>query len=110
MTNLKDKVPPWIKDNLHFEPLKPVIRGAIVFWVSSIFLLDNTTLAWVGQATFFMLILSLLVPATDSPIGFLFSILLAMFGQLFGWAWGCAAMAAATAARNKVYLSFSSTS
>ncbi|PRP76137.1 4-hydroxyphenylpyruvate dioxygenase-like, partial [Planoprotostelium fungivorum] len=101
MGGWKSHLPKWIADSLNLEALKPVIRCALAAWVGSIILLDSNTLATVGAATFFTSIVTFLLPPLDTYIAYIFLSFVGIIGSLLAWAWSCAGMAAAIAARDK---------
>lgn len=125
-SRLEDALPPWIANNLKsWNSWKIVIRCWIAMWVAFILILPNRSLAVLGNAAFFAAFILLMIPPMFPvqvnldvticlPIEYMlkcinkqmyfFATSTLLLGCLCGWAWGCAAMAAANRARNKTVL------
>ncbi|GAA5852185.1 hypothetical protein JCM8547_006692 [Rhodosporidiobolus lusitaniae] len=98
---LKDRLPPlpeflaWIPPHLNWKGMRPVIRSSIAAW-----LLCGPSARELGQASFLVLIVSTICPAS-LPIA---SMLEQTFFQFLlvsvSWAWACIALAIAHASRS----------
>lgn len=58
----------------------------------------------IGSAAFFAPLVSIMLPPYMALSTYLFALATLAMGMLIGWAWGCAAMAAALRARSQVLL------
>lgn len=65
-------------------------------------MVDQTTLRVLGKVGFFGLIVACLIPPMFPVQLFIIAAFALTFGMALGWAWGCAAMAAALRARDVV--------
>ncbi|KZO91011.1 hypothetical protein CALVIDRAFT_506209 [Calocera viscosa TUFC12733] len=83
---------------------KTYFRCIVVFIVMMVLLVDDVTLRAMGQAGFFGLIISLMLPPNMAVALFFIAAAMLVVGMLLGWAWGCAAMAASLAARSQTLL------
>ncbi|GAA5970998.1 hypothetical protein JCM8115_004766 [Rhodotorula mucilaginosa] len=81
---------------------KTFVRIAIVFLANVVLLVDQTTLRVLGKVAFFGLIVACLIPPMFPVQLFIIAAFALTFGMALGWAWGCAAMAAALRARDLV--------
>jgi hypothetical protein len=79
----------------------------LVLLASLILVLNKSSLTVLGQASFFGMIVSVMLPPTFPAQVFLLVASMLVLGMCFGWAWGCAAMAAALKARDRVLLASS---
>ncbi|KAI0070747.1 hypothetical protein K474DRAFT_1631398 [Panus rudis PR-1116 ss-1] len=103
--SLWDKLPSWISTNLRSRrSWKLFLRCWIASWVCFVILLPNKSLSVLGNAAFFALMASLMVPPNIPVQLFLFLLTTIIFGLCLGWAFGCAAMRAALAARDQQVL------
>ncbi|KAI0946571.1 hypothetical protein AcW1_010001 [Taiwanofungus camphoratus] len=97
-----DKLPTWISSNLRSQKsLKLLARCWIASWVSFIILLPNKSVRTLGNAAFFTLITSLMMPPNMPLQIFVFVLLTIALGVLLGWGLGAAAMRAALAVRDQ---------
>ncbi|BGP43100.1 hypothetical protein JCM10449v2_007124 [Rhodotorula kratochvilovae] len=76
----------------------------LVFMGGFILMLEPTSLRVLGQASFFAGIVTVMLPPMFPVQMFLMAAATLVVGQCLGWAWGCAAMAAALRARDQVLL------
>ncbi|KIY71039.1 hypothetical protein CYLTODRAFT_435413 [Cylindrobasidium torrendii FP15055 ss-10] len=76
-------------------------RCLVVTAVSLIFLVNADLSGLLGQAAFFMAILSVMLMPTMAITMFIIVSLTLAVGMCLGWAWGCAAMAAAASVRDQ---------
>ncbi|EIW70668.1 hypothetical protein TREMEDRAFT_73534 [Tremella mesenterica DSM 1558] len=105
MDKFLSKLPPWLSSSLKDRrKWKNFLRAWIVFFSCVVLLLDHQTLTVIGQAAFFLLIVSIMLPPTFPVTVFLFAAFTMVLGLLTGWAWGCAAMAGALRARSQARL------
>ncbi|GAA6023484.1 hypothetical protein JCM10207_006212 [Rhodosporidiobolus poonsookiae] len=86
---------------------KHLLRAMLVFLAAFILELNPDSLRVLGQASFFAMIVSVMLPPTFPAQVFLLVATMLVLGMCFGWAWGCAAMASALRARNQVLLASS---
>lgn len=94
--------PSWITDNLKDKhSLKMWFRCWLVTWVAIVVMLPTKSLQTLGQAAFFVCMVTVFLPANMPVFIWLMVNFTLVFGALIGWAWGCAAMAAATRARDQ---------
>ncbi|KAI0339296.1 hypothetical protein BDW22DRAFT_1409168 [Trametopsis cervina] len=104
-TGFLDKLPPWITTNLKSRrSQKTWLRCWIASWAAYILLLPNASLRVLGNAAFFGLLGSLMMPPNLPVQLFLFVLTTMVFGMCLGWGLGAAAMRAALAARDQVLL------
>jgi hypothetical protein len=99
------RIPLWISSNItNTRSLKVLFRCWLATWSCLILILPNDSLQTIGQAAFFAMILTLMIPA-NMPISlFLLANFTLVLGSCIGWAWSSAAMAASLRARNQVLL------
>ncbi|EJU01649.1 hypothetical protein DACRYDRAFT_116734 [Dacryopinax primogenitus] len=83
---------------------KTFARCLVVFIVMMVLLVDEVSLRAMGQAGFFGLILSVMLPPNMAVGLFIMASFTLLLGMLLGWAWGCAAMAASLASRSQTLL------
>ncbi|GAA5980157.1 hypothetical protein JCM11641_006931 [Rhodosporidiobolus odoratus] len=86
---------------------KHLLRSMLVLLASFILVLNPDSLTVLGQASFFGMIVSVMLPPTFPAQVFLLVATTLVLGMCVGWAWGCAAMAAALRARDRVLLASS---
>ncbi|KAK0446561.1 uncharacterized protein EV420DRAFT_1276545, partial [Desarmillaria tabescens] len=84
--------------------VKTWIRCCISLAISLIYLCATETSNAEGQAAFFSSILAVMLPPSFALSMFLFVSATLIIGMLFGWAWGCAAMASALSVRDQARL------
>ncbi|TDL18689.1 hypothetical protein BD410DRAFT_900749 [Rickenella mellea] len=100
-----DTLPPWIATNLRSKKSwKILARCWLASWLSFLIILPNRPLKAMGNAAFFALMSSFLVPPNMPVQMFVFAISTMIVGMCFGWAIGAAAMKAALSARNQKVL------
>ncbi|KAL4245332.1 hypothetical protein ABKN59_008325 [Abortiporus biennis] len=89
----------WIPDNWNWSKIKPVIRNAIMGWVSVLFVIIPSVEKAIGQASFLIIIAAFLDPPTEPFIEIVEReiILLVCIGS--AWGWSCLAMLFASLAR-----------
>lgn len=98
----KSKLPAWIKDNLtSARSLRILARCWVATWANFVLMIPGPSLRVLGQAAFFGTMLSLMIPPSMPFFIFLIAFGMLAIGALCGWAWGCAAMAAANRARDQ---------
>ncbi|GAA6043841.1 hypothetical protein JCM8097_007230 [Rhodosporidiobolus ruineniae] len=86
---------------------KHLLRAMLVLLATFILVLNPDSLTVLGQASFFGMIVSVMLPPTFPAQVFLMVATMLVFGMCLGWAWGCAAMAAGLRARDRVLLASS---
>lgn len=97
----KSAIPPWIMDNIkNPHSLKMLFRCWVASWVCIILLLPDRSLQTLGQAAFFVCMVTVFLPANLPVFPWLIANGMIVVGACLGWAIGCAAMAAALRARN----------
>ncbi|CDZ98124.1 Predicted membrane protein [Phaffia rhodozyma] len=96
---LNDIKPLLIKKNF-----KKLTRCLVATFAALILLVDEKSLKVMGQAGFFCAMVSVMVPPSLPVSLFFMACSTILMGMLFGWAWGCAAMAASLQARSKTLL------
>ncbi|KAG7439538.1 uncharacterized protein BT62DRAFT_913251 [Guyanagaster necrorhizus] len=95
----------WLKATFKSRrTIKTWIRCCISLAISLIYLCATKTSKAEGQAAFFASILAVLLPPSFALSMFLFVSTTLIIGMLFGWAWGCAAMASALSVRDQARL------
>ncbi|KAI0683238.1 hypothetical protein BC835DRAFT_1423494 [Cytidiella melzeri] len=104
-TSILDNLPPWITTNLKSRRSQKIwLRCWVASWVAFLIILPNASLNVLGNAAFFALLGSLMVPANMPVQLFIFVLTTMIVGMCMGWALGAAAMRGALAARNQVVL------
>ncbi|KAI5476687.1 hypothetical protein MNV49_007401 [Pseudohyphozyma bogoriensis] len=83
---------------------KMLLKALVVSLSCLILLLEPVTLKTLGNAAFFAVLVSTMVPPTMPAMMFMLAMSTMVFGMLVGWAWSSAAMAAAVKARSQVLL------
>lgn len=104
---LYDVAPPFVdaaQRRTAWRNRKVLARTLLVFLGGFILMLEPVSLRTLGQASFFAGIVTVMLPPMFPVQVFLVAALTLVIGQLLGWAWGCAAMAAALRARDQVLL------
>ncbi|CAO1620254.1 unnamed protein product [Parajaminaea phylloscopi] len=95
------RLPSWIIDNLKdTRSLKMLFRCWVASWVAIILLLPDRSLQTLGQAAFFVCMVTVFVPANLPVFPWFIANGTIVVGSCIGWALGCAAMAAALKARD----------
>lgn len=99
------KFPSWIKDNItSARSLRILARCWVATWANFLLMIPGPSLRVLGQAAFFGCMLTLMIPPSMPFFIFFLAFGMLAFGALLGWAWGCAAMAAADRARSQPLL------
>lgn len=93
MNNIKDP-----------HSLKMLFRCWLASWVCIILLPIDSALQVLGQAAFFVCMVTAFLPANLPVFSWFIANGTLVFGSCMGWAWGCAAMAAALRARDSTLL------
>ncbi|KAF9475517.1 hypothetical protein BDN70DRAFT_883627 [Pholiota conissans] len=95
----------WIKPALRSRrTVKTWIRCVVVFAATAVLMVGTKTSNTMGQAAFFSLIVSVMLPPSLAFSLFLVAATTLLIGMLLGWAFGNAAMAASLAARSSSLL------
>ncbi|TKY86957.1 hypothetical protein EX895_003634 [Sporisorium graminicola] len=95
------KLPSWIKDNLtSARSWRIVARCWVATWANFVLMIPGPSLRVLGQAAFFGCMVTLMIPPCYPFFLFFIAFSLLAIGALVGWAWGCAAAAAASRARS----------
>ncbi|GEM12833.1 fusaric acid resistance-like protein [Rhodotorula toruloides] len=81
-----------------------LFRAIIVFLANFVLMLEPASEQVFGQASFFGMIVAIMLPPTFPVQVFLFVSAMLVLGMCLGWAWGCAAMAAGLKARSQLIL------
>ncbi|WVR05967.1 hypothetical protein IAU60_002995 [Kwoniella sp. DSM 27419] len=98
-------IPPWFTPSLtDRRQWKNFIRCMIVTLATMVVMLCQNSLNKIGQAAFFGLIVSQMLPPSMALSLYIFALLTLVIGICFGWAWGAAGMAASLRARSQVLL------
>ncbi|ORY33700.1 hypothetical protein BCR39DRAFT_592676 [Naematelia encephala] len=99
------ELPVWLQLSLTSRRAwKNFIRSMIATFGTLVLMLAQPSLNVLGQAAFFGLIMSQMLPPYMPVSLYAFALITLAIGLLTGWAWGCAAMAAAIRARSQVLL------
>ncbi|EPQ51266.1 hypothetical protein GLOTRDRAFT_66016 [Gloeophyllum trabeum ATCC 11539] len=97
--------PAWITQNVRSpKSLKLLFRCWLASWLAFVLLLPDKSLQTLGNAAFFSVLVSLMLPPNMPVQMFIFAIAMLYIGLLLGWAFGAAAMRASLAARDQVLL------
>ncbi|SCV69224.1 BQ2448_2244 [Microbotryum intermedium] len=91
-------------DRAKWRAWKSLARGALVLLGTFILVLEPKSLTRLGNAAFFGSIVAIMIPASLPVMMIVLVGFLLVFGMFLGWAWSCAAMAAAARARSQVLL------
>lgn len=103
--NKPSKLPSWVKDNLtSARSWRTIARCWVATWANFVLMVPGPSLGVLGQAAFFGCMFTLMIPPSYPFFLFFIAFSLLAIGALIGWAWGCAAMAAATRARSQQLL------
>ncbi|GJE92380.1 fusaric acid resistance protein-like domain containing protein [Phanerochaete sordida] len=98
-------LPAWVVTNLRSPRSRKVwLRCWVASFAAYVILLPNASLRELGNAAFFTILASFMVPANLPVQLFLFVLTTMVVGLCMGWAFGAAAMRAALAARNQEVL------
>ncbi|KAI0344331.1 hypothetical protein BDW22DRAFT_1355705 [Trametopsis cervina] len=92
----------WVPSNFTWSKLKPVIRSALLAWVSSLFVIISKTEVLLGQASFLILIAAVLMPPNNPFIAVLEQELTLMIFVAIAWAWSCLGLFLANLSRQTV--------
>ncbi|WRT64249.1 uncharacterized protein IL334_001180 [Kwoniella shivajii] len=96
-------IPAWFTPSLtDRRQWKNFTRCMLATFGSLVVMLVQNSLNKLGQAAFFGLIMSQMLPPSMALSIYLFALITLIVGLCFGWAWGVAAMAAALKARDQV--------
>ncbi|KAJ1021935.1 hypothetical protein NDA16_003697 [Ustilago loliicola] len=99
------KLPACIVHNLtSARSLRILARCWVASWANFVLMIPGPSLRVLGQAAFFGCMLSLMIPPSMPFFIFLIAFAMIAIGALLGWAFGCAAMAAANRARSQPLL------
>ncbi|EST06750.2 protein of unknown function DUF2422 [Kalmanozyma brasiliensis GHG001] len=99
------KIPSWIKSNItSARSLRILARCWVATWANFLLMIPGPSLRVLGQAAFFGCMLTLMIPPSMPFFIFFLAFGMLAIGALTGWAWGCAAMAAANRARSQPLL------
>ncbi|PBK89280.1 hypothetical protein ARMGADRAFT_1167595 [Armillaria gallica] len=102
---IKEKAATWLRATFKSRrTVKTWIRCCISLAISLIYLCATETSNAEGQAAFFASILAVMLPPSFALSMFVFASATLIIGMLFGWAWGCAAMASALSVRDQARL------
>ncbi|PPQ95766.1 hypothetical protein CVT26_015853 [Gymnopilus dilepis] len=94
-------LPPWLKAALHSRrTIKTWIRCCVALASVLILMVSRKPSQTMGQAAFFCVIVSVMMPPTFALSVFIMAITTLLLGMLLGWAWGNAAMASALNVRS----------
>ncbi|KAI0070007.1 hypothetical protein K474DRAFT_1609486 [Panus rudis PR-1116 ss-1] len=92
----------WIPDNWSWSKIKPVIRNAVLGWVSMVLLLIPESEKAMGQASFLILIASFLDPPSEPFIAVLEREVILVFLVCVSWAWSTLGVFLANLARTQI--------
>ncbi|KAJ1037946.1 hypothetical protein NDA11_007442 [Ustilago hordei] len=99
------KLPAWLINNLtSARSLRILARCWVASWANFLLMIPAPSLRVLGQAAFFGCMLTLMIPPSMPFFIFLIAFSMIVIGALLGWAFGCAAMAAADRARSQPLL------
>ena len=79
--------------------MKPVLRSALIAWILMFFMVINPVEAYLGNASFLVIVFALLQPAELPLTGILERELFMLLFGVISWAWSCLAIKIAYAAR-----------
>lgn len=106
----RDKLPPvpaalaWVTPRLNWKGFRPVLRASISAWCGLILMMGTKSEAWLGQASFLVLVVATINPA-NAPIA---TTLELTFFQVVlvaaAWGWVCLGLLIAWAARTEFHL------
>ncbi|KAI0271253.1 hypothetical protein BC834DRAFT_432593 [Gloeopeniophorella convolvens] len=89
----------WIQDNWTWAKWKPAIRCAVSAWASLVLLVVNPSLRAMGQASFLVLIASMLSPPSDPFAANTEREIIILVFVLMAWGWQCLGIKLASLAR-----------
>ncbi|KAG6862124.1 hypothetical protein C0995_005936 [Termitomyces sp. Mi166 len=89
----------WIPTNFKYSKLKPVIRCAVAAWLALVLFIIPPVQIFFGQASFLILIASVLSPPSDPFLSVLEREVLIMLFASLSWAWSCLGIKFADMAR-----------
>ncbi|SNX87919.1 uncharacterized protein MEPE_06630 [Melanopsichium pennsylvanicum] len=99
------KMPNWIIDNIRSpRSLRILTRCWVATWANFVLMIPGPSLRVLGQAAFFGCMVTLMIPPSMPFFIFFIAFGMLAIGALLGWAFGCAAMAAANRARDQTLL------
>ncbi|KAK7688323.1 hypothetical protein QCA50_008695 [Cerrena zonata] len=93
----------WIASNWSYSKLKPVIRSAIMGWVSIILLIIPKVERAMGQAAFLVVVAAFLDPPSDPFIAVLEREAILLFLVCLAWAWSTLGTFLADLARTNIH-------
>ncbi|KAG6834861.1 hypothetical protein H0H93_006863, partial [Arthromyces matolae] len=93
----------WIPASFTFSKLKPAIRCAVAAWIALVLFVIPPVQRFFGQASFLILIASVLSPPNDPFISVLEREVLIMLLASLTWAWACLGIKFADMARTNHY-------
>ncbi|KAG6878663.1 hypothetical protein C0992_007731 [Termitomyces sp. T32_za158] len=79
----------WIPTNFKYSKLRPVIRSAVAAWLALVLFVIPSVQIFFGQASFLILIASVLSPPSDPFLSVLEREVLIMLFASLSWAWSC---------------------
>ncbi|KAG5730014.1 hypothetical protein E4T56_gene20195 [Termitomyces sp. T112] len=89
----------WIPTNLKYPKFKPIIRCAVAAWLALVLFIIPPVQVFFGQASFLILIASVLSPPSDPFLSVLEREVLIMLFASLSWAWSCLGIKFADLAR-----------
>ncbi|EKM60249.1 uncharacterized protein PHACADRAFT_246113 [Phanerochaete carnosa HHB-10118-sp] len=92
----------WIPANLSWPKMKPVIRTALVAWISVLFFTIPRLEVMLGQGSFLILIAAFLQPPAGPFIQVLEAEITLLLFVTLAWAWSCLGLFLANLSRNHV--------
>ncbi|KAI0087246.1 hypothetical protein BDY19DRAFT_986266 [Irpex rosettiformis] len=99
------ELPPWVLANLKSRRSQKIwLRCWVASWVAFLIMLPHPSLNILGNAAFFGILASLMIPANLPVQLFIFALATMIVGMCLGWGLGAAAMRGALAARDQVVL------
>ncbi|GAA5961874.1 hypothetical protein JCM8115_001452 [Rhodotorula mucilaginosa] len=90
----------WIPRNFNWKGFRPVVRSSIAAWCGLLLMLCGPSQRALGQASFLVLIVSTISPASQPIASQLETVFFQIFFVSLGWAWACLALAIAHASRS----------
>ncbi|EIN13098.1 hypothetical protein PUNSTDRAFT_139763 [Punctularia strigosozonata HHB-11173 SS5] len=100
----------WIPANATWSKLKPAIRSALAAWLSLVLLLIRPVQQSMGQASFIILVASVLSPPSDQFMAVLEREFFILLFVTTSWAWSCLGIKLANLTRRHIVPNASSTS
>ncbi|KAI0757706.1 hypothetical protein C8Q80DRAFT_1349811 [Daedaleopsis nitida] len=92
----------WIPAHLTWSKLKPVIRCAVVCWVSALLMIIPRTSNLMGQGSFLILVASFLDAPYDHFLAVLEREIIFLTFVVMAWAWACLGIFLASLARTNI--------